>query len=244
MFDEASVFLASRLVAFLLEPKRSGSEEFLDLAEGLELGAAAFRSKGSSSSLAQAQRMTIQASQAMQGQSPRTNGIGHKLLEVLRGFRTHSFSGEPKRDWIEARRRLATGCGPWVDLASDAEQLIAFQRGKRISEGLSEVWQENGCYIGARVVLDTSLSQDQLLSGASDLRGIHVMTVHKSKGKEFDAVVILDDSNNSPLIFCRELAPYSRSRRLLRVGITRARHHVLMLTDQFSPSTLLAGHWL
>ena len=70
------------------------------------------------------------------------------------------------------------------------------------------------------------------------------MTVHKSKGKEFDAVIIFDDPNSSPLIFCREDAPHTRCRRLIRVGITRARHHVLMLTDMYRPSELLNGHRL
>ena len=70
------------------------------------------------------------------------------------------------------------------------------------------------------------------------------MTAHKSKGKEFDAVVIFDDSNSCPLIYCHEPAPYRRSRKLARVAITRARHHALILTDASRPSALLDGHRL
>ena len=87
-----------------------------------------------------------------------------------------------------------------------------------------------------------ALAEDQLLSGGNDLRGIHVMTVHKAKGKEFDAVIIFDDPKSSPLLFNKEAAPYPKCRKLLRVGITRARHHVLMLTDMYTPSALLNGH--
>lgn len=129
-------------------------------------------------------------------------------------------------------------------MAACAEQLVAFQRGQHIASALSELWQNQGHYKGAREALDSALAQDQLLSGGNDLHGIHVMTLHKSKGKEFDAVVILDDSNNSPLIYCREKEPFPRSRKLLRVGITRARHRVLLLVDLYSPSSLLAGHRL
>jgi DNA helicase-2/ATP-dependent DNA helicase PcrA len=92
--------------------------------------------------------------------------------------------------------------------------------------------------------LDAALAQDQLLSGGNDLYGIHVMTVHKSKAKEFDAVVILDDANSCPFLFCQEKPPYPRSRKLLRVGITRARYHVLLLTDLFKRTPLLDGHVL
>lgn len=136
------------------------------------------------------------------------------------------------------------GANPLQDIAKDAEQLIAFQRGHRIAAGLAELWQTQGHYRNARTTLDIALAEDQLLSGGNDLHGIHVMTVHKAKGKEFDAVIIFDDPNSSPLLFSQEDAPYPRCRKLMRVGVTRARHHVLMLTDLYSPSALLHGHKL
>ena len=131
-----------------------------------------------------------------------------------------------------------------MHIGSLAEQLVAFQRGHSIAAGLATIWQSQGNYARAQDVLDAALAQDQLLSGGDDLHGIHVMTIHKSKAKEFDAVVILDDANSCPFIYCKERAPFLRSRKLLRVGITRARHHVLLLTDLFKPSLLLDGHTL
>jgi len=70
------------------------------------------------------------------------------------------------------------------------------------------------------------------------------MTIHKSKGKEFDAAILFDDPNSSPLLFTQEAPPHPRCRKLMRVGITRARHHVLMLCDMFTPTALLQGHRL
>jgi len=37
MIDEASVLLSSRMVAFMLEPRRPAAQELLDLADGLDL---------------------------------------------------------------------------------------------------------------------------------------------------------------------------------------------------------------
>lgn len=245
MIDEASVLLSSRMIAFLMEPRQTQAAELLDLAEALELAAAVFRARGGNGNLTQAQRLALSATQSRAGTAPRANGIAAKLLGALRTLRAHAFSGEPKRDWIEARRILReAGANPLENIAKDAEQLVAFQRGQRIASSFAEVWQTHGSYHNARVVLDAALAEDQLLSGGNDLHGIHVMTVHKSKGKEFDAVIIFDDPNSSPLIFCHEDAPYPRCRRLIRVGITRARHHVLMLTDMYRPSDLLNGHRL
>lgn len=245
MIDEASVLLSSRMVAFLLEPRPVESAELIDLADALDLAAAVFRARGGNGNLSQAQRLAVNATQSRAGIEPRASGIAAKLLGALRTLRVHNFSGEPKRDWIEARRILReAGANPLESIAKDAEQLVAFQRGQRIASSLTDLWQSQGNYRNARTALDGALAEDQLLSGGNDLHGIHVMTVHKSKGKEFDAVIIFDDPNSSPLIFCPEDAPHPRCRRLLRVGITRARHHVLILTDMYRPSELLTGHHL
>lgn len=245
MIDEASVLLSSRMVAFLLEPRRREAEELLDLAEGLELAAMVFRARGGNSNLSTAQRLWASAAQSRAGTRPRANGVAAKLLSTLRTLRTYEFSGDPKRDWLNVRGALRNaGANPFQVIAEDAEQLVAFQRGRRISAGFADLWQTQGMYRNARKALDTALAEDQLLSGGNDLRGIHVMTIHKSKGKEFDAAVIFDDPNSSPLLFTQEAAPHPRCRRLLRVGITRARHHVLMLCDMFTPTALLHGHQL
>ena len=90
-----------------------------------------------------------------------------------------------------------------------------------------------------------AITQDQLAGGDGALDGINVMTIHKSKGKESDGVVLVHIGNNiSPLCPDWEKAPHIKSRKLLRVGVTRARHDALLLTDTFSPCIFLRGHSL
>lgn len=245
MIDEASVLLSSRMVAFMLEPRRPAAEELLDLADGLDLAATVFRARGGNSNLTTAQRLATNAGQSRVGIQPRANGVAARLLATLQTLRAHQFTGEPKRDWLHARSILRdAGANPFRVIAQDAEQLVAFQRGRRISVALTELWQTRGAYRNARGALDAAIAEDQLLSGGNDLGGIHVMTIHKSKGKEFDAAIIFDDPNSSPLLFTQEAPPHPRCRKLARVGITRARYHVLMLCDLFNPTALLAGHQL
>ena len=55
------------------------------------------------------------------------------------------------------------------------------------------------------------------------------MTMHKSKGKEFDGVVLVEGQFRGPFFDSREKWPNPASRRLLRVGITRARHRVAIV---------------
>jgi DNA helicase II / ATP-dependent DNA helicase PcrA len=59
------------------------------------------------------------------------------------------------------------------------------------------------------------------------------MNIHKSKGKEFDGVVLVEGEYSS-LFFDdkREEAPYPEARRLLRVAITRAKSKVFIVRAQ------------
>jgi DNA helicase-2/ATP-dependent DNA helicase PcrA len=55
---------------------------------------------------------------------------------------------------------------------------------------------------------------------------MHPHDIHKSKGKEFDAVVIVEGYRGGALLKENEAPKFENSRRVLRVGITRARHAV------------------
>jgi DNA helicase-2/ATP-dependent DNA helicase PcrA len=67
--------------------------------------------------------------------------VASKLLDALRTLRTWQFTGDPKRDWLAARSILRhAGAKPFQVIAEDAEQLVTFQRGRRISAALTELW--------------------------------------------------------------------------------------------------------
>jgi DNA helicase-2/ATP-dependent DNA helicase PcrA len=102
----------------------------------------------------------------------------------------------------------------------------------------------NGAYVGARDALDSALAQEQLHSAGEELHGIHVMNSHKCKGKQFDGVVLYRQQHHSPFVWRNEAAPYSASRRLLQMAITRARCHVLILDDVFSECPIIDSHKL
>ena len=240
VIDEVEVLLATRVVALCLEPVE---DVWGTLATGLDLIAALYQARGDAKKVEQLRRNATDARQ----ERVRGNAKCPRFLkDTLEHLQHNPLSGSPGQDWLTIRRTFeASGVQELQSVARLVIYLMGFNRGRRISDGLAEVWQRQGQYAGARTLIETAVTEDQILGSDGNLSGINVMTMHKSKGKEFDGVIILHlGYNMSPLSPDNEPAPYMKSRRLLRVAITRAKHHVLMVTDAYNRSPLLVGHSL
>jgi DNA helicase-2/ATP-dependent DNA helicase PcrA len=250
LFDEAEVLLSARIAAFLLEPKQEATQT-MDVAIVLELLAALKRASGTKTGLQKASQLLLWASQLRQGRRPR-GALVNTAEQLIVSAREMRLSGNPPADWLLVKAILKRNQEPSLSaVATNLDFLIAFNRGRRISGNLSEVWSSHSSYRNAREALDAALAEDQILSGIEDLTGIHVMTIHRSKGKQFDGVIILREGQrtgakiwSSSFVWRGDHTPYYRSRRILRVGITRATKHVLILDPVFPKCPLLAGHRL
>jgi DNA helicase-2/ATP-dependent DNA helicase PcrA len=75
--------------------------------------------------------------------------------------------------------------------------------------------------------------------GGADARGVHLLTFHRAKGLEFDAVFLPKlDARELPWRLARTDGEIAEERRLLYVGMTRARR-VLTMTWSGKPSRFL-----
>lgn len=231
VMDEADVLLATRVVAHCLEPIL---DAWGSLATGLQLISELYRAQGNS---AKTQMLTRASAEARSGQIGRRAKCPVALKVIFDSLLTTPLTGEPGEDWLRIRRLFeASGVKELKRIAQLVIYLMAFNRGRRITDALVDVWQQKGCYANARALIEAAISEDQIVGSDSGIEGIHVMTMHKSKGKEFDGVILLHLGRLSPFSLDSEVAPHLKSRRLLRVGITRARHHTILLTDAFTPS--------
>lgn len=249
-FDEAGVLLSARLAAFLLEPKHP-NRRATDIATCLELLASIRRASGSATAIKDAASYLAWSASIAAGKPPKTK-LARSAEALINGAADLVLTGDPGRDWIQIKTLLyRTGVTEFKHVAEALDYLIAFNRGKRISANLSEMWMTTGAYTSARQGLDNALVQDQLLADGNDTPGIHVMTIHKSKGKQFDAVILVREGVpqgargfRSSFVWRGDEAPYDRSRRILRVGITRARRYVLMLEPIFPVCPIMSEHRL
>lgn len=247
LFDEAESLLSARFAAFLLEPKNLADIEN-NVATSMELIASARRATGQART--EVAKLQAQALKIRGGKALNIN-IANALRSLIAELAHVGFTGNPAEDWLTVKHALrATQQAELLRVASQLDFLVAFRRGHRISAGLASEWLRDGVYTNARVALDQALAQEQILDGVEAPGGVQVMNIHKAKGKQFDGVIIIREARrtergiDSSFIWRDDNPPYPKSRRVLRVGVTRARVHTLILDPMWPSCPILKGHKL
>ena len=230
-FDENATYLSSRIIAFLLQPKEVHKENE-DIVIILNLIVNFYRAKANKTNRKKWEKCNEWISAIHSGNPIGRVSMVNEIRRIISALREGSFSGNPENDWLYVQNLLLSSpCTELVTIIKNTKYLIAFNSGKMISKGLTNEWQNSGTYEKAISILDSSISRSQILSQDKTQKGINVMTIHKSKGKEFDGVIIFQNTHNSPFIARGDSEPYLRSKKLLFVGITRASHHTIIIRD-------------
>lgn len=245
LFDEAEALLSARFAAFLLEPKDLAKLE-ADVATSMEMIAAARRATGQGRK--EVAKLLEQANKIRSGKALNIN-IANSLRGLISALAASKLSGDPVEDWLAIKHALrVANQGELARVADQLDFLVAFRRGHRISAALSTEWMRDGAYTHAREALDQALAQEQILDGVEPPTGLQVMNFHKAKGKQFDGVIIVREARRtgsaieSSFVWRGDTAPYPKSRRVLRVGITRAKIHTLILDPLWPGCPILSGH--
>ena len=152
-----------------------------------------------------------------------------------------SLTGDPEADWLAVRRLVDAAAHEKLRaIAEDARFIRLLNRGTQLRENLAERWRLTGSYDGAREIVSDALLQEHFSAATRVWSGVNVMTVHKSKGKEFDEVIIFEGAYAGRLL--RQDATVrdiEQARLALRVAVTRARNRTVILTPNWVHSPLL-----
>lgn len=139
------------------------------------------------------------------------------------------LTGRSVSDWNIARSALK-GSTELEELAKKVRLIRLLKATSAVAWALSETWNGTTGYSGAVEAVRTALATEAVEAQQPEEAPVHVMTMHKSKGKEFDAVVIVEGRHDMPLLDADTGSKNQQAdRRLLRVAITRARHLVVIL---------------
>lgn len=138
------------------------------------------------------------------------------------------MNGDPVQDWRTCLSTLS-GIAGLEEIVKQIRMIRLFRATDALGQGLSDLWLSSGNYKSATVLVKRVLDQERLISLEDEPRGCLLMNIHKSKGKEFDGVLLVEGAFESLFFDEREAPPFVQSRRLLRVGITRARARVIFV---------------
>ncbi|MGH3201328.1 MAG: UvrD-helicase domain-containing protein [Streptosporangiaceae bacterium] len=160
------------------------------------------------------------------GKTVRTN-TGKAIISAY--FAGIQLTGRPVTDWQLARARLK-GTAELEDVLSKARLLRLLRATDALAWGLSGIWDGQGSYPGAAGTVRQILADEMIAGRPAEPERVTVMNMHKSKGKEFDAVIIVEGLYRDRLLDrAWDEKRVIRNRRVLRVAITRARHTVIFV---------------
>lgn len=169
----------------------------------------------------------------------RVQGKNRKLvvnesLKIANECRGIEFSGDPADDWLSVRKIITNTKSDVIkQVAIDARYLRLLHKGSLLRSSLANLWRNSGNYYGASDAVRNALLQEHFAASTKVWSGIHVMTMHKAKGKEFDEVIIYEGCYQGKIVrndaSSREV---NQALLNLRVSVTRA----IKRTTIFTPS--------
>ena len=171
------------------------------------------------------------AAKVASGEEPRIKAAKALVAAHAVGI---ALIGEPVADW-KAARRVLQEFPALKELFREVRLVRFFRATDALASGLGDRWLALSGYSGASDLVKRILEQERLIAAERDLHGCILMNMHKAKGKgkEFDGVVLVEGAFKSGFFDERtEKVPFDRSRRLLRVGLTRARTLVTIVRPQ------------
>jgi DNA helicase-2/ATP-dependent DNA helicase PcrA len=170
------------------------------------------------------------AAKVATGEQPRIKAAKALVAAHAAGV---ALIGEPVADW-KAARRLLQEIPALGELFREVRLVRLFRATDALASGLGERWLASSSYAGASDLVKRILEQERLIAAERDSQsGCILMNMHKAKGKEFDGIVLVEGAFKSGFFDERtEQPPFDRSRRLLRVGLTRARTLVTIVRPQ------------
>lgn len=154
------------------------------------------------------------------------------------------YTGQIVADWQRARARL-TGASELAELHRQVRSLRLSRATDAPAWALTGSW-DGTSYRSAAQIVRQVLNQEALESAGQEPARISLMSMHRSKGKEFDGVLIAEGSYSGRLLDVSwDADRTAANRRLLRVALTRARHQVVLVRPRHalpltSPSPPLA----
>lgn len=240
--DTAGPSLAAVLIAGLLESVNEPTGAFDNLLNNL---CAHMRGRNGGDKLPS--KANLSASKILDAymSAPSEKGRQPKLITECRKIITFcsalKLTGDPGKDWLTIRDILLGSASKEIQtVGEDAKYLRLLNKGAILRSQLGELWRTNSTYVGAVNSVRNALLQEHFNASTREWKGIQVMTMHKSKGKEFDYVLIYEGAYSNRYVWSgATTTDFAQSTLAMRVAVTRGMKNVVILTPKNDKSPLL-----
>ena len=149
----------------------------------------------------------------------------------------YRYSGVVEADWQRTMHEISKSNSKYLqDLANDAKCSRLFRKGNGLNSELGKKWRNTKTYKNAIDITEEALVEEHFELSERKLNGIQIMTIHKSKGKEFDIVMVFEGLYAGRFIYNNEV---DKARLNLRVAVTRAKRNTVIFTPSYKPCPLL-----
>lgn len=190
-------------------------------------------------------KQDIQLTQFLEEYKPEKKVVDSKrklliteIMNIINQRAKLSLTGLPEKDWIAVRNLFRDSKHEVLkQVFEDSRFLKLLNKGAVLSEGLSDQWRSHQAYPQASQLVDAALTQEHFAMTNRTSTGIFVMNLHKSKGKEFEEVIIWEELYNP--IVNPDVKRIAQDKLVLRVAVTRARSFTTFLTPKMRPCILL-----
>lgn len=164
-------------------------------------------------------------------------GAKRKLLvaecdQLFNSLGTITFSGNPRKDWITVRS-LIEACSSeiFTDISKKSRYLRLMHKASNYHASLDEAWRENGKYHRAKELMQDAIAQEYFSLSCQKWEGIHLMNMHKSKGKEFTETILFEGYKNNRFVpDTASEGQAQQNRYTMRVALTRSRNNTFIMT--------------
>ncbi|WP_286843559.1 MULTISPECIES: UvrD-helicase domain-containing protein [Sphingobacterium] len=161
-----------------------------------------------------------------------------EIQKIIADRTNITFTGSPDKDWLLVRDLFQDSKHEILRcIYEDAIYLRLLNKGAILLEKLSENWRTTQSYQLASYLVEEALTKEHFAMTNRNYSGVFVMNLHKSKGKEFDEVIIWEELYNP--IVSPDSKRTEQDKLVLRVAVTRAKKLTSFLTPAGQPCILL-----
>lgn len=169
----------------------------------------------------------LRAADAIEAGGTPLSSAGKRVLEAATFGQ--DWRGRPIVDWALARDQLQ-GATQLTEVAKAARFLRVGRISDPVTRVLAERWNGTSGYEDVVGGLQRYFAEEMLAVDEPAADSVQVMNMHKSKGKEFDGVILVEGLHQAKWSDERWSAKEEADfRRVLRVALTRARHIVVLV---------------